>query len=195
MSFESTTATTWDFDQLTRLVAHVETLSPSEHHEISTILRNHCIHVSRNNNGEFVNIASVPEFVLNEISNFVTYCVANKQQVEEYNNKLEEYKLRGTISRPEETDVENVTPTLPPKSPPKSQTSSTTATQHNRRAHLTSGHVQAAPQQFRPNAQYSRARRRLMRQKGGGNNNGCVNAETAVGTDSDRIRCAEAFDG
>lgn len=101
LSTEVPADTTWDFDQMTRLVAHVESLSPSEHQEISSILMTHSVHVSKNNNGEFVNLTSVPEFVLNDIANFVSYCTANKQHIDEYNNRLEEFKLRGTISLPE----------------------------------------------------------------------------------------------
>lgn len=71
----------------------INSLSSTEHDEIYRIINEHNINVSRNKNGIFFNLSSLTENVLQEIDKFVTYCVNNKQQLDEYDKRLNECKM------------------------------------------------------------------------------------------------------
>lgn len=71
----------------------INSLSSTEHDEILRIINDNNVNVSKNKNGVFFNLSSVNENVLQEIDKFVTYCVANKQQLDEYDKRLNECKM------------------------------------------------------------------------------------------------------
>jgi hypothetical protein len=71
----------------------INSLSSTEHDEIFRIINEHNINVSKNKNGVFFNLSSITENVLQEIDKFVTYCVNNKQQLDEYDKRLNECKM------------------------------------------------------------------------------------------------------
>lgn len=71
----------------------INSLSSTEHDEIFRIINEHNINVSRNKNGVFFNLSSLNDNVLQEIDKFVTYCVNNKQQLDEYDKRLNECKM------------------------------------------------------------------------------------------------------
>lgn len=71
----------------------INSLSSTEHDEIYRIINENDINVSKNKNGIFFNLSSINDVVLNEIDKFVTYCVNNKQQLDEYDKRLNECKM------------------------------------------------------------------------------------------------------
>ena len=71
----------------------INSLSSTEHDEIFRIINKHSINISRNKNGVFFNLSSLDDNVLEEIDKFVTYCVNNKQQLDEYDKRLNECKM------------------------------------------------------------------------------------------------------
>ncbi len=71
----------------------INSLSSTEHDEIFRIINEHNINISKNKNGVFFNLSSLNDNVLQEIDKFVTYCVNNKQQLDEYDKRLNECKM------------------------------------------------------------------------------------------------------
>lgn len=71
----------------------INSLTSTEHDEIYRIITENDINVSKNKNGIFFNLSSIDDVVLNEIDKFVTYCVNNKQQLDDYDKKLNECKM------------------------------------------------------------------------------------------------------
>lgn len=71
----------------------INSLSSTEHDEIFRIINEHNINVSRNKNGVFFNLSGIDTKILIEIDKFVSYCVSNKQQLDEYDKKLNECKM------------------------------------------------------------------------------------------------------
>lgn len=85
--------TTFSKKYLKLLFERINTLSSTEHEEILKIISTHDTHYSKNKNGVFFNLSALKESVIKEIDDFVTYCVSNKQQLDEYDKKLNECKL------------------------------------------------------------------------------------------------------
>lgn len=75
------------------LEEHIGRLGPTEHQEIFRILLKHNIPFTQNNNGTFVNISSTPESIIEEISNFVSFCTQNNKELDEYDKMLHQCKL------------------------------------------------------------------------------------------------------
>lgn len=71
----------------------INSLSSTEHDEIYRIINEHNVNISKNKNGIFFNLSSIDDDVLNQIDKFVTYCVHNKQQLDEYDKRLNECKM------------------------------------------------------------------------------------------------------
>lgn len=71
----------------------INSLSATEHEEILKIISHHNIHFSRNKNGVFFNLSSLNDAIIKELDDFVTYCVSNKKELDEYDKKLNECKL------------------------------------------------------------------------------------------------------
>lgn len=79
------------------LVDKIGTLTSMEQNEIFKILKLHDVVYSQNTNGCFFNMSIVGEDALQQIEQFVQYCTDNKKHIEEYNKKLNECKMRGTL--------------------------------------------------------------------------------------------------
>lgn len=75
------------------LFDRINSLSSTEHEEIYRIVSEHCVNVSRNKNGVFFNLSTIDEDVIAKIDAFVTYCVSNKQHLDEYDKRLNECKM------------------------------------------------------------------------------------------------------
>lgn len=74
------------------LIRRTQELGPTEHGEIFKILTAHGVDHTQNNNGIFVNLSRVSDDVMDEVQRFVDYCVENKQDLDEYDKRLNECK-------------------------------------------------------------------------------------------------------
>ena len=79
------------------LLEQISSLSSTEHGEIFKMLRNHGINFTQNKNGIFFNLTALDDSLVEEIYNFVSYCVSNKKQLDEYDKKLNECKLNNNF--------------------------------------------------------------------------------------------------
>lgn len=75
------------------LFEKINSLSSTEHEEIYRIINDNNVNISRNRNGIFFNISSVDDDIVDQIATFVDYCISNKDQLDEYDKKLNECKL------------------------------------------------------------------------------------------------------
>lgn len=75
------------------LFEKINSLSSTEHEEIYRIVSEHSINVSKNKNGVFFNLSSVDDDIIAKIDAFVTYCVSNKEHLDEYDKRLNECKM------------------------------------------------------------------------------------------------------
>jgi hypothetical protein len=82
------------------LLQRVACLGQTEHQEILNILA--CsggISSTRNSNGVFIDLGTVPESLLEEIRTFVDYCHHNKKHIDDYNNRLVECRISQDFDR------------------------------------------------------------------------------------------------
>jgi hypothetical protein len=79
------------------LMQKVQDLGETEHEEIFKILKDH-VDFTKNNNGIFVNLTSMPDTLVHRLSTFVTFCVSNKVDLEEYDKKLNGYLTSLTVA-------------------------------------------------------------------------------------------------
>ncbi len=75
------------------LFEKINSLSSTEHEEIYRIISFHGINTSKNKNGVFFNLSSVSDDAITAIETFVNYCLSNKQELDEYDKRLNECKL------------------------------------------------------------------------------------------------------
>lgn len=75
------------------LMRRVQQLGTTEHEEILRIIDSHGVHRTRNRNGVFVNLTTTPTEVLGRIKAFVDFCFDNKDQLDEYDKKLQQCKI------------------------------------------------------------------------------------------------------
>ncbi len=79
------------------LLDKINHLGSTEHLEILKILEEYSISCTSNNNGVFFNLTSITNDCLKKIEDFVLYCSENKQELDEYDKKLQECKYRNNI--------------------------------------------------------------------------------------------------
>jgi hypothetical protein len=77
----------------------INCLSSTEHEEIYRIININSINTSKNKNGIFFNLSSVEDKVIQEIETFVDYCISNKEQLDEYDKRLNECKINNNYSQ------------------------------------------------------------------------------------------------
>jgi hypothetical protein len=75
------------------LMEKIGTLGSMEHAEIFRIFKRHGVPHTQNKNGVFINITSIPNEIIKEVSDFVTYCSHNNRELEEYDKRLNQCKL------------------------------------------------------------------------------------------------------
>lgn len=80
------------FDKINRL-------SSTEHEEIFRIISAHAVNMSKNKNGIFFNLTTVPNDIIIQIDSFVNYCLSNQESLDEYDKKLNECKLNNKYAR------------------------------------------------------------------------------------------------
>jgi hypothetical protein len=77
----------------------INCLSSTEHEEIYRIISLNSINTSKNKNGIFFNLSSIEDKVIQEIETFVDYCISNKEQLDEYDKRLNECKINNNYSQ------------------------------------------------------------------------------------------------
>jgi hypothetical protein len=98
------------------LMQRVQELGQTEHDEIFNMLRDMGVDYMQNNNGIFVNLTEVPDDVVHRVGEFVSFCMANKSSLDEYDKSLNECKLGMTKARGG-TDADAPPPPSPPPAP------------------------------------------------------------------------------
>lgn len=84
---------------LALLCERIDKLGTTEHGEIINILKRRDVNVTSNRNGVFVNISKVDDDILDEIHNFVVYCINNKTELDEYEKRINECKIKQEYTR------------------------------------------------------------------------------------------------
>ena len=75
------------------LTQRIGELGSTEHMEIYGIITQHGIEHTRNKNGVFVNMSTLPNDVVHTIHQFVSFCHDNKIVLDEYDKRLNECKF------------------------------------------------------------------------------------------------------
>lgn len=83
--------------QLRVLFEKINELSRTEHEEIFKIIKEK-IPFSKNKNGIFFNLSNLEDDVIVSIDNFVKYCISNKQNLDDYDKKLNECKINNNYN-------------------------------------------------------------------------------------------------
>lgn len=76
----------------------IDSLTATEHEEVLRILTKHGVGCSRNSNGMFINLTAVPDAVVEEVHEFVQFCIDNTQSLDEYDQRLVQCKMGSDIS-------------------------------------------------------------------------------------------------
>ena len=76
----------------------INSLSSTEHEEIYRVISSNCINTSKNKNGVFFNLSGIDDAVIEQIDTFVNYCISNKEELDEYDKRLNECKLNNKYS-------------------------------------------------------------------------------------------------
>jgi hypothetical protein len=76
----------------------INSLSSTEHEEIFKIIRQHNVVYSQNKNGIFFNLSNLTDDVVKNIDEFVSYCMSNKKDLDEYDKILNECKINNNIN-------------------------------------------------------------------------------------------------
>jgi hypothetical protein len=87
------------------LLDRINTLSSTEHEEIYRIISTHGVCVSKNKNGVFFNLSTMDNNIVKQICLFVDYCVSNKEQLDEYDKKLNECKMLNRFGKIENMNI------------------------------------------------------------------------------------------
>lgn len=98
-------ATTYNNKQRKVLYDKINTLSGTEHEEIFKIVKSHGISFSQNKNGIFFNLSVLTDEIVKEIENFVSYCMSNKQELDEYDKIINECKMSNHLKMPVSTQL------------------------------------------------------------------------------------------
>jgi hypothetical protein len=82
------------------LFEKINNMTKTEHEEIFKIIRdkNSNVNYSKNKNGVFLNLSSLNDETIHEVNNFVTYCINNKKELDDYDKKLNECKINNYLS-------------------------------------------------------------------------------------------------
>ena len=88
-----------------QLFSKINALSKTEHEEIYKILKKHntnnpdsLINFSKNKNGIFFNLSDIDDVLFEELDNFVTYCINNKKDLDDYDKKINECKINNNYN-------------------------------------------------------------------------------------------------
>lgn len=82
-----------------QLFSKINSLSKTEHDEIYKILKESSdIIFSKNKNGVFFNLSEVSDTLYERIDNFVDYCINNKKNLDDYDQKINECKINNNYA-------------------------------------------------------------------------------------------------
>lgn len=82
-----------------QLFEKINTLSKTEHEEIYKIVKkNNDITFSKNKNGIFFNLSDINDSMYEDLDNFVTYCINNKKNLDDYDKKINECKINNNYN-------------------------------------------------------------------------------------------------
>jgi hypothetical protein len=96
---EEPTVPKYNSIQKKQLFEKINSLTSTEHDEIYRMIVEHSVNVSKNKNGVFFNLSSLDDVMIDKIDKFVSYCVNNKQHLDEYDKKLNECKLNNRYAK------------------------------------------------------------------------------------------------
>lgn len=82
------------------LFEKINGMTRTEHEEIFKIIKNNNkdMSFSKNKNGIFFNLSTLDEKTIDEINKFVNYCISHKQELDEYDKKINECKINNTFN-------------------------------------------------------------------------------------------------
>jgi hypothetical protein len=80
------------------LYERIGTLSATEHEEIFKIIQKHDVQFMQNKNGIFFNISTIDDAIVEDLDNFIKYCMSNKSELDEYDKRLNECKMNHNLS-------------------------------------------------------------------------------------------------
>jgi hypothetical protein len=83
--------------QLKYLFEKIGSLSKMEHDEIFKIIKDKT-NYSKNKNGVFFNLSNLDEKIIEEIDKFVKYCINNKQDLDDYDKKMNDCKIHNNYN-------------------------------------------------------------------------------------------------
>jgi hypothetical protein len=77
------------------LFEKINNMTRTEHEEIFKIImdKDKTISYSKNKNGIFFNLSSLSDCTIQDINTFVNYCISNKQELDDYDKKINECKI------------------------------------------------------------------------------------------------------
>lgn len=85
--------------QKKQLFEKINSLTSTEHDEIYRMIVEYSVNATKNKNGVFFNLSSLDDVIVDKIDKFVSYCVNNKQHLDEYDKKLNECKLNNKYAK------------------------------------------------------------------------------------------------
>lgn len=76
----------------------INSLTSIEHEEILKILEKNNIFYSQNKNGVFFNLSTLSDNVITELEEFISFCFYNKNELDEYDKKLNQCKIENNFN-------------------------------------------------------------------------------------------------
>ena len=77
----------------------INKLSHTEHEEIFKILKNKELDYTQNKNGVFFDVSLLTNEIAQEIDQFVVFCMANKKELDDYDNQINECKMNNCFDK------------------------------------------------------------------------------------------------
>jgi hypothetical protein len=92
------------------LFEKINNMTKTEHEEIFKIIKSqdNSITYSKNKNGIFFNLSSLNDNTIFEVDNFVNYCINNKQDLDDYDKKINECKINNNYANIIEVNLQDV---------------------------------------------------------------------------------------
>ncbi len=75
------------------LLQKIQGLTETEHMELFKILQRHHVPYTRNTNGVFFNLTSIPDDLIHEIDHFISFCMDNTRRLDEYDKRINDCKI------------------------------------------------------------------------------------------------------
>lgn len=75
------------------LIEKISKLSKIEHEEIFKLMKSKNEAFTQNKNGVFFNLSMISDEIVTEVEQFVDFCLKNKQELDDYDKKLNECKI------------------------------------------------------------------------------------------------------